>query len=127
MLPDPARLFLQRSWRGALDAPGKLGPSPATGTPAGFGPHLMPGPRDKTQAGCSGQKVFGGEGIVEFGSERVQELRRVLEIVVFLSGGTAEAGLRGLPATSRSREERVFRERKKIKPNKKALRFQSLL
>lgn len=96
-------------------------------TPAGFGPHLLPGPRDKTQAGCSGQKVFGGEGIVEFGSERVQELRRVLEIVVFLSGGTAEAGLRGLPATSRSREERVFRERKKIKPNKKALRFQSLL
>lgn len=30
-MPDPARLFLPRSERGALDVPGRLGPSPATG------------------------------------------------------------------------------------------------
>lgn len=70
MFPDPARLFMQRSRRGAFDAAGRLGPSPAT--PAGFGPHLLRGPRDKTQAGFSREKVFVGEGI---GSERVQELR----------------------------------------------------
>lgn len=47
----------------------------------------------------------------------------MLEKVVFLSGGTAEAGLRGLPATSRCREERVFRERKKSSLKKKSPAF----
>lgn len=52
----------------------------------------------------------------------------MLEKVFFLSGGTAEAGLRELPAASRCREERVFRGKKK--PNltkKKAPSFLSLL
>lgn len=43
----------------------------------------------------------------------------MLQKVVFLSGGTAEARLRGLPATSRCREERVFREREKPNLKKK--------
>lgn len=72
MLPDPARLLLQRSRRGALDAPGKLGSSPATGDTSRVGTTFTA--RIKPRRAFPGRK-FVGEGIVEFGSERVQELK----------------------------------------------------
>lgn len=71
-MPDPARLFMQRSRRGALHAPRRLGFSSATGDTSRVWATFTAG--IKPRQAFPGRK-FVGEGIVEFGSERVPELR----------------------------------------------------